>query len=269
MHAVPSLPELQRQFLAALYDADESGPVASIAGNGLEPEARLRIYRNSCNEILTAALRTTYPAVLALVGAAFFDQTARGYRRAHPSRSGNLQAFGEAFAEHLETLTKCRSLPYLSDVARLEWLRQQTVLAPESQPVAPDTLVESLDTSGGPQRIVLQPSLHLFASRHPVLTIWCYAVQPTSERLTLDGEGENVALWREDGDVAMAALDPASFACITALAQGGSLDDAQAAAAAIDPDFDLAPCMKSLLDRRLVTGTRPFTTSRKEPPTCR
>lgn len=86
-----SLPELERQFMAALYDAKTPGPLASIAGNGLNPEARLRIYRRSCNETQTATLRTTYPAMLALVGEAFFDQIARSYRHAHPSHSGNLQ----------------------------------------------------------------------------------------------------------------------------------------------------------------------------------
>ncbi|MBU6478733.1 MAG: putative DNA-binding domain-containing protein [Xanthomonadaceae bacterium] len=266
MHAALSLSELQQQFMAALYDADVPGPATSIAGNGLAPEARLHIYRNSCNEIQTSALRTTYPAVLALVGEAFFDQSARGYRRAHPSHSGNLQAFGETFAEYLETLTGCRSFPYLPDVARLEWLRQQTVLAPDSQPI---DLVESLDTSGGSQRIVLHPSLHLLESRYPVFTIWHYALQPTSTRLVLDGGGESVVLWREDGEVAMATLDPASFACIAAFAHDYSLDDAQAAAMAVDPDFALVECVESLLQRRLITGIKPFVAPRKEPPTCR
>lgn len=54
MHAASSLLELQRQFMAALYDPAESGPVTTIAGNGLAPEARMRIYRRSCNEVQTA-----------------------------------------------------------------------------------------------------------------------------------------------------------------------------------------------------------------------
>lgn len=268
MSAAPSLPELQRQFMAALYDVDAPGPVASIAGNGLEPEARLRIYRNSCNEIQTAALRTTYPAVLALVGEAYFNQTARGYRRAHPSTSGNLQSFGAHLGEYLETLATCRHYPYLPDVARLEWLRQETVLAPDAEHVSSDVFVKSLQCAREALRVVVHPSLHLFDSRYTVLAIWHYALQPTPEHLTLE-EGERVALWREDGEVAMAALDPASFACISAMRRESSLDDAQAAAVAIDPDFDLTACLESLLERGLVTGIRPFVTSRKESPTCR
>lgn len=268
MHAALSLPEIEQQFMAALYDADAPGPVTSIVGNGLEPAARMRIYRNSCNEIQTAALRTSYPAVRALVGDAFFDQAARGYRRAHPSTSGNLQAFGAELGGYLETLTTCRAFPYLPDVARLEWLRQTTILAPEGEPVAQNALVESLQSARGKVKVVLHPSLHVFESRYPVLTIWHYALQPTPERLTLE-EGERVALWREGGKVAMAALDPASFACIATLRREACLDDAQTTALAIDPDFDVTACVESLLEHGLVTGIRPFNTTLEEPPPCR
>ncbi|HEX7323819.1 MAG TPA: DNA-binding domain-containing protein [Rhodanobacteraceae bacterium] len=268
MHALPSLLECQRQFLAALYDDHAGAAAPTIAGNGLTPEARLRIYRHSSEETHSAALRTTYPAVRALVGGAFFDQTARGYRRAHPSTSGNLQEFGATFAEYLETLRACRSLAYLPDVARLEWLRQQAVLAPDSQGVPPDALTNDFDPANRALRIVLHPSVHLLASRHEVLTIWRYAIGPATERHALDGDGERVALWREDGEVAMAALDAASFACIEALARGSPLEDADAVASAIDPDFALPECIESLLQHRLVVGLRPRGLCGEVPP-CR
>ena len=265
MHTPLSLRELQNQFLAALYDAAASGPVGSIAGNGLAPEARLGIYRHSFNETQTAALRIGYPAVLALVGEAWFDQTARSYRRAHPSDSGNLQGFGARLADYLETLPACRNLAYLPDVARLEWLRQQTILAAESKSITSDIFAQSLKSTDESLRITLHPSLHLLGSQHAILTIWRFATQPSPEKLTLDGDGENVLLWREDGKVVMAALDPASFACIATLAQGHSLQEAYADAAGFDPDFDLAMCVESLLQRGLIAGIRPFAVSCKEP----
>lgn len=257
MNVAPSLRELQRQFLAALYDTEAPGPVACIAANGLAPAARLRIYRHGCNETQTAALRISYPAVLALVGYDFFDQAARGYRCAHPSTSGNLQAFGAELGDYLETLIACRVCPYLPDVARLEWLRQETILAPDAMAVASDRFIERLQAATGPVRVVLHPSLHLIESCYPVLTIWHYALKPTPERLAL-GEGERVALWREDGEVAMGALDPASFACIVAMHGESSLDAAQAAAMALDPAFDLSACIDTLLEHGLVIGALPF-----------
>lgn len=269
MHTVLPLHDLQRQFMAALYDPATPGPLAAIAGNGLAPEARMRIYRRSCNETQVAALRTTYPAVLALTGVDYFDQTARGYRHAHPSRSGNLQAFGDAFAEYLETLPCCRSVPYLADVARLEWLRQLTILAPESAPIDPGPLADAMHNAGNSLQIVPSPSLHLLASPYPVLTIWNYALHPDDDALTLGEAGESVALWREDGEVAMAVPDPASFACIAALARGSSLGTARQAAAAADPGFKLGPCLDSLAEHGLVSGFRPYAAPSEGHPACR
>ncbi|MGH8278234.1 MAG: HvfC/BufC family peptide modification chaperone [Gammaproteobacteria bacterium] len=253
MHAAPALPELQRRFLAALYDESEPGPIEAIAGNGLEPSARLRIYRRSCSETQMGTLRTTYPAILTLVGDKFFDQTAHGYRSHYPSGSGNLQGFGAQFADYLQSLPAARELPYLPDAARLEWQRQQTALAADAEPIPPDVFARVLTDTDAPVRLGLHPSLHWLASRYPVLTIWGYATTPTSERLTLPEHGENVVLWRDKSEVAMAEVNAASLACIEALARGDSLDDAQAAADRVDTNFDLPACVGSLAERGLIT----------------
>lgn len=260
----PSLYELQKRFMAALFDAKAPGPTAWVERNGLSAEARLRIYRRSGKEIHAAALRTSYPAVLALVGKEWFDQTAAGYRSAYPPDSGNLQQFGSCLGDYLETLPACRDLPYLPDVARLEWLRQQTILAVEPGPIAAEALIEGLKNADDAARIALHPSVHWLGSRHRILTIWGFAMQPSSEQLKLDGVGENVVLWREGDAVAMAAPDPASFACITALALGRPLRDACADATALDTSFDLALCIGSLLQHGLMTGIRTVAAPREE-----
>lgn len=252
MPAVPALLDTQRHFLAALYDGEDAGPIAEIAGNGLDPAARLRIYRHSCAETQIEALRTAYPAVLALVGGAFFAQTADDYRRAYPSRSGNLQVFGEHLAEYLQGLPQAKGVPYLPDVARLEWLRQESVLAADATCLSLPACARTLAAIDGPLRIVLHPSVRVLASRHAVLTIWRYALAPGHAGLTLPDEGERVALWREAGQVAMTALDAASFACLDVLARGRVLDDAYAAARATDPAFDLSACVKSFVAHGLV-----------------
>lgn len=261
MHTAPALPELQHQFLAALYDDDAPGPAEAIAGHGLEPSARLRIYRHSCNEIQLGALRTTYPALLALVGEAFFEQTARGYRSACPSTSGNLQQFGAQFAEYLQALPATRELAYLPDVARLEWLRQRAALAADAATPPAAAVAPWLTAANAAQKIGLHPSVQSLASRYPVLTIWRYATDPTPEDLQPPATGEQVTLWREDGEVAMAALDAASFACIETLASGATLDRAHAAAKSIDTDFDLSVCLASLAGHGLLVTLDEATTA--------
>jgi len=267
MHTAPTLPELQRRFLAAIYDDGAPGPVEAIAGQGLEPTARLRIYRHSCNEIHTGALRATYPAVLALVGEAFFDQTARGYRSTCPSGSGNLQKFGAQFAEYLQSLPATRELAYLPDIARLEWLRQRAALAADANAPPPARFAQLPAEAGVPRRCGLHPSVQWLASRYPVLTIWRYATDPTPEDLQPPDTGEQVVLWREGSEVAMAAMDAASFACIEALASGDTLDRAHATAKSRDTDFDLSVCLASLAEHGLIVALDKATTD-QEPTPC-
>lgn len=250
MHTAPSLLECQRRFMAALYAPDAPGPVEAIAGNGLEPAARLRIYRHSSEETQVGALRTSYPAVLALVGEAFFDQCARGYRREYASHSGNLQAYGGHFADYLATVPGVRTLSYLPDVARLEWLRQRAVLAADTE-VLPTAAFERA-LAPRESTFALHPSLQRLASPHAVLTIFRYAMEPGEDGLRLPDTSENVLLWREDGEVAMAALDAASFACIEAIACGRTLAVANAEACMIDAAFDLHACLGSLAQRGLI-----------------
>lgn len=268
MHAAPALPELQRRFLAALYDDAAPGPVDAIVGHGLEPAARLRIYRHSCSAIQTGALHTTFPAVLALIGEGFFDSTVHAYRRAYPSASGNLQSFGANFAEYLAGLPALAAFAYVPDVARLEWQRQLTVLAADGVPLPAVGVAQQLARAEGALTIGLHPSAHVLASSHPVLTIWRYATAPTSDDLQLAGTGEPVVLWREDGEVAMASPDAASFACISALARGLTLGDAYAAGQASDPGFDVSACLESLAAQGLIVAHNQ-THSQQEDASCR
>ena len=251
MTAAPALRELQCGFAEAVLGRGGDA-TRWVTGAGLAPAARLQVYANTIAGTQIDTLRATYPAVLALVGAEFFEAAAARYRLLHPSTRGNLQGFGGAFADFLAALPEASALTYLPDVARLEWLRQEAALAADAAPL--DPTAPAVFDDGEPVRLMLHPSLRLLASAHPVLTIWRYATAPAGGHLQLDGRGEQVVLWRDDGDVALAATDAASHACIAALASGHDLDAAQADALAADADFDLAACLRSLIAQGLVVG---------------
>lgn len=256
MPVTPSLLECERRFLAALYGDKAADTEALVAGNGLEPGARLNIYRHASEQTHADALRTTYPAVDALVGAVFFEQTALGFRSARRSQSGNLQTFGAGFAAYLETQPALNGLPYLPDVARLEWLRQETALAADAEYLSAEALQRALTHVGWGARVALHPSVRLLASRHAALTIWRYATHPTGARLALPPEGERIVLWRDGGDVVMAAPDGASFACIEALAGGATLQAARDRSRSIDAGFDATACLESLAGNGLIAAVR-------------
>ena len=255
MNATPPLLELQRSFADVLLARGDAADAAVwVDGAGLEPAARLAIYRNAVAGNLAASLHTSYPTVLALVGADFFDTVAERYRRLHPSCCGNLQRFGEAFPAFLQTLPEARPLEYLPDIARLDWLRQVSALAPDAAPADAAAMAAAAGAEPARLRIRLHPSLQRMGSPHAVLTLWQWCRSPDDPAPRPDRRAEWVLLWRDGDDVAMAAVEPATFRCIDALGAGADLASAYAAAAGIDAGFDLRSCLGDLLARGLIVA---------------
>jgi Putative DNA-binding domain len=74
---MPTLSELQREFIRAVFEPDEAPAVTPwIVGAGRSAGERLGVYRNNVWHNLREALRDVYPVVEKLVGREFFDAMA-------------------------------------------------------------------------------------------------------------------------------------------------------------------------------------------------
>src|SRR6267378_6124166 len=118
---VPALHELQRAVYRSLVAHDDDDAGVYIRADGVAAAARLSVYRNTFIGTLTNALRLSYPAVHRLVGVEFFETSARMFIEGQPPRSAYLDEYGAAFPEFLARFPAATSVPYLADVARLEW----------------------------------------------------------------------------------------------------------------------------------------------------
>jgi hypothetical protein len=110
--AMPSLLELQLQLRRAVLGGEAAGLAGSIRGDGLDPAARLRIYRNHAFATLGTVLEDTFPVVCRLVDKRFFAYAAHEYLREHPPHSRCLVAYGADFADFLAGFEPCKDLPY-------------------------------------------------------------------------------------------------------------------------------------------------------------
>ncbi|MFX9866817.1 DNA-binding domain-containing protein, partial [Acinetobacter baumannii] len=91
-------------------------------------------YRATSIANATAALRLAYPVCRLITGDDYFDALARRYRAACPSRDGDLNRYGDRFAAFLDGFEPVRALPYLPDVARLEWSVHVATMAADARP---------------------------------------------------------------------------------------------------------------------------------------
>ncbi len=125
--------------------------------------------------------------------------------------------------------------------------------------------LQSLEAADAPRlRFAFDPSLTLLESPWPIDHIW-QANRPDSGDATVDlaAGGARLEVRRSGEDVILRSLDPAPWAFRSALAEGRALETAAATALALDPGFDLAAALRSLVDDGVVTA---FTLSAKENP---
>ena len=210
-----ALARFQAEFLAALFD-----PVELAASPGLEA------YRRNVFANLHDALASTYPVVRRLVGEPFFREAVRCCARAHPSTSGDLHEYGEDFAAFLATYPHANGLPYLADVARLEWAVHESFMAADAAGLD-FTRLAQVDPECYPRlRLRLHPAVRMVGSEHPVLAIWD-ANQSDRDGTLEGGTGAQRVLVRRDGEVARpTSITEQEFGLLRALEAGATLEDA-------------------------------------------
>jgi hypothetical protein len=245
---MPSLREQQLRFAETILGTDDAVlPVGFFSVDDAAP--RVSVYRNNVFSNYRNALGATYPVVCRLVGKAFFDAAADAFVRARPSTSGDLNIYGGDLGDFLASYPYAADLPYLAEVARLEWVIDEAQRAAKRERTSYEVLaaLAAIPAELLPSiTIGLDPSCGLVVSSLPLLHIW-RVNQPDfagDERVDL-GEGADRLLVRRDADtVGIERIDPGTFAFLQALASGQTLALALEAAQAADAAFDLGAALR-------------------------
>lgn len=168
---VLALHDLQCAVCRSLIRGDDSDVEVHVLSDGIAAANRLNIYRNTFYGTLTAALSLSYPAVHRLVGAEFFEAAAHAFIEARPPRGAYLDEYGGDFPDFLACFPAATSLPYLSDVAQLEWAVAGALHAADATPLELMKL-RAVDEGEHPRVcFVPHPSVSLIRAGYPVDTI--------------------------------------------------------------------------------------------------
>ncbi len=239
------LAELQAEMAAAILAG--APPPGGLATD------RLEIYRGTTFGSLTEALADAFPVVSQLVGERFFAHTAGRFIAAHPPQAPRLAEYGGDFPHFLGSFAAARSLPYLPDVAQLEWAVHLAYHAPDHASLAPARLAALDPASFGALCLAPHPSLQLVASRFPVDRIWqAHHGEGDLAAIDLSSPADcRLLVDRGPGGIRQLPLGAGELALLQALADGLALQDAAEDAVAVEPDLDLP----ALLARHLSRGS--------------
>lgn len=227
-----SLLELQERFGAALLGREPAGSM---------PRG-MRVYIGNVFGNWTRALTAAYPIVQKIVGEPFFEGLARAYGRAHTSACGDLNELGARFPAFLAQDPDTQDLPYLPDVARMEWLAHRAYYAADSAPFDLDSLRATPPERHSALRLSRAPGSALFSSDWPLARLWAIHQEGHQGDLTVDFHGalERILVYRRRWRVEVKSVAPGEYRFLAGARRGETLGDALGAALDADREFDPA-----------------------------
>jgi len=245
----PSHREIEAHFHAALWHPAPPKGITAPAPD--EITRRFAVYRNNVQHSLTRALAARFPVIETLVSRDFFTAMARVFLTVAPPVSPVLLHWGDGFGDFLDGFAPVAHVPFLGDVARLEFARGRAYHAADAQPAPLDAL-GAIDPVA--LHFCLHPSVTLFASRFPAVQIWQAHQDGIPQPDLRPGPDHALIARQEDFAVFVEPLDSATFAVLSALAQGHPLGRA---AQQGDPTSALALLMRHGLITKIQTGDFP------------
>lgn len=258
----PELDEASLEFLSLLKQQLPDGDALE------EAKTRLNIYRNNVIHSLSCAIGDLYPIVKRLIGDDCFNGAAVAFVRKYPPSNSALLFYGGGFVEFIKDYPACQSLPYLSDVAKLEYYSHRAFHACDSEYLDPASLSQVAPEQLGDLIFDTHPSVELFKSQWPIARIWQENLKQQPDVIDIDSaSGCYLLIYRREFEVQVVDLNPHCFHFLQQISQGQSINQAwfktlqlaQQLASEIEQPIDeneLSPILGYLLGLPLFSGFR-------------
>lgn len=250
------LHNLQSDFKNSVITSEENSLEKYIFENGLTAKNRLQIYRNNIFTTLTETLKNIYPVIESLVGEDFFAGVASHYMTLYPPISGDLNEFGHLFPEFLSQFKPAQSLPYLCDVANLEWAYHEVFSEERGSLFDFEKLEAVPEKKYNIIKFKLHPASRLLSSSFPILDIWrlCQVRNGNEETVDIAKGGQEIFIIRRQLEVTFEIVSKGEFALLSALKNGALFADACSDALRAESGIDINHCLqKHLLQCSIVS----------------
>lgn len=213
-------------FSQNLASSASDRPLLNPQG-GVTGEERMEVYAKGYRARIRESLAEVYEGVHHVLGSERFDELSELYARRYPSHNYNLNYAGRHLPELLPHFSASRSLPFLSDLAKLEWLVWEAFHSFDGAPLQPSQIQEIPMEEWENMKIVFQPSVRLITSDWPILDLWLARHRRAGEPpLDWVGRPQRVLVGRKEDQVRCELLDSNQYRLLEGLLAGKSLGQA-------------------------------------------
>ncbi len=242
-----SLAQWQDAVMRALWT-----PSPADGHSGLDAQPAFAVYRNTVTKGCLDALAANYPAVLALVGEAWFRAAAAVYLRSTPPVSACLLDYGDDFRDFLAGFEPAREVPAICAMAALDRQWTEAHLAPDAPALDLEAL-RALDAATlGALRLAPHPAARWqWHEDLPAYTLWSlnrgFEPMPADGLAGVDWHSEGVLTTRRDDTVVTQACSRAICTLLDACAARLPFGEAARRAIEVAPESDLVAVVASVL----------------------
>ncbi len=208
---------------------------------------RLKIYRNNIFSSLIGTLLDSYPVIVELTGEDFTKSLIRAFILDNPPQEACLSRYGGALATFIESFAPAKTLPYLPDVARLEWAMNESYYAPDDSPLTLADLQNMPPEILADMALPLRSSSRFLTSNWPLIALHDFCIKEgreESETLNLHQGGCHLMVYRPALTAEIVPLEAAEYTFLLNMGAKKSLGDTLEITLRSFPDFDFQACLQ-------------------------
>ena len=262
-----SLVDHQRWLARLILEPER---IASDAAAAVRPVAlddvdaarvRLGAYVGGYPARLVEALEEAFPAIRTILGGDTFRELTGRYRVAVPAGVYSLSDVGVNLPSFLGNDALAARLPFLRDLATLEWAVLRAFHSFERERFDAAAVAGWGLEEWERARLTFQPAVAVVSSRWPILDLWQIRDTPREQRceidVVLEGRPQSVLVRREELSVACDIVSPAKAGLLVGLLGGATLGEAlESLAEASEAPLDVAAWFAEWTTRGLVVDCR-------------
>ena len=252
-----NLQHLQQVFLSYIHD--KRGHHQNLLSLCLEPKKgnvtqRLGIYSNNYDASLNGILKKRYPVCLQLVGEDFFVMMTRAFIEQTPSTCLSVDDYGEQFGLFIDHYAPANCLPYLPDVARLEWAWAQAYFGPDIGPIDFAIFADLQSKMADNFVFDLAANAVLLQSQYPIDQIWQLHQNDFDPQASIhmDQTQMQCIVWRRQWEVLIERLTTDEWEVLKLFHAGAHL--AEVCEETTDKSIDLGAILPVLIRKGWISG---------------
>lgn len=249
-----NLAHFQDQFTDLLFNAKSSLTPDDLLDVAPTPALakQVEIYRQQALDNLHVQMRRVFPITQRLLAPGEFRAASDAYFLASAPSAIDPMQYAKRFSSFLEGFTTEKDLPYLADVAMLDYGCFQAKQSIDAEPTNSKIFTETPPEQLANRKIQLHPACFWMTSPYAIYNIWHRFTTSRPTQLENSLLAQEVLIIRPQLRVEVHKIDPGFIKTLDALDEGQTLNDALMKGGAADPKFNAMAALQFLIQNKLI-----------------